>query len=98
MCDCPHTQLNNQVLFCSVEGGGGVSLCHRAKGRGHGPASRTQRESSWTHWTRPVRGLGQPAGPLPHGGTRSPAPKHINVPLMKLFWLIYQINTNGTGC
>lgn len=33
MCDCPHTQLNNQVLFCSVEGGARLSL---PQGQGEG--------------------------------------------------------------
>ena len=43
-------------------------------------------------------GRGSQRALLPHSGTCPPAPEHTNVPLMKLFWLIYQINTNGTGC
>lgn len=99
MCDCPQTQLHKQMPSCSVVVvvGGGLSPPQDQSWGECSPASRGRKGARHTGLGLSGGWGGQQALP-PHSGTRPPAPKHINVPLMKLFWLIYQINTNGTGC
>ena len=80
--------------------GAGVGNPSPSKGESGGVARPAMPRGKAARPTGPRLSVGQgsPRALLPHSGTRPPAPQHINVPLMKLFWLIYQINTNGTGC